>query len=51
MTQNDNGDTEHFAYSQLTDTWYRVFDYEDRGNGRIVANGKGEVDENDVPKE
>jgi len=42
---------EAYAYSELTDTWYRVHDYEEVGpNGKIVANGKTEVDVEDVPE-
>jgi len=36
----------------LTDTWYRVFDYEVAGDeGQIIANGKEEVDPSEVPEE
>jgi hypothetical protein len=42
---------EVYAYSELTDTWYRVDDYEEAGpDGKIVANGKTEVDQEDVPE-
>jgi len=42
---------EVYAYSELTDTWYRVHDYEEVGpNGKIVANGKTEVNQEDVPE-
>lgn len=40
-----------YAYSEMTDTWYRVDDYEEAGpDGKIVANGKTPVDESEVPE-
>ena len=40
-----------YAYSKLTGTWYEVFEYEDKGDGKIVAESKREVDREDVPQE
>lgn len=41
---------EVYAHSELTDTWYRVTDYEEAGpGGKIVAKSKEEVDREDVP--
>ncbi len=40
---------DHYAYSKLTDTWYRVFDYEHVAGDKIVANGKEEVPRSEVP--
>jgi hypothetical protein len=43
---------EVYARSPMTDTWYRVTEYEERGeNGQIVAKQKEEVDREDVPEE
>lgn len=39
----------HYAYSELTGTWYHVHDYTDLGDGRIIAHGKTEVDKEEVP--
>lgn len=39
-----------YAYSMLTDTWYRVTDYDDLGDGKIVAKNKEPVDREEVPK-
>lgn len=48
MTEND---TNRYGYSQLTDTWYRVTDWDDLGDGKIRAKSKEEVDREDVPRE
>lgn len=40
-----------YGYSQLTDTWYRVTDWEDLGDGKIRAKSKEEVDRKEVPQE
>jgi len=43
---------EIYAYSEVTDTWYKVHDYKEAGpGGKIVANGKTEVDQEEVPEE
>ena len=42
---------DRYAYSRMTDTWYLVHDYEDHGDGKLVANSKTEVDRSDVPQE
>lgn len=39
-----------YAYSMMTDTWYRVSDYEDLGGDQILAKSKEEVDREDVPQ-
>lgn len=44
-------DSVRYGYSQLTDTWYRVSDWEDLGEGRIRAKAKEEVDRSEVPPE
>lgn len=46
-----SGDNERFGYSRLTDTWYRVTDWKDLGDGKIQAKSKEEVDRSDVPRE
>lgn len=43
--------TERYGYSQLTDTWYRVTDYEDLGDDKIRAKNKEEVPREEVPQE
>ena len=43
--------TERYGYSILTDTWYRVTEWDDIGDGRIQAKSKEEVPREDVPKE
>lgn len=42
---------DRYAYSRLSDTWYRVFDYEYVEGDKIIANGKEEVPREDVPQE
>jgi len=42
---------EQYGYSRLTDTWYRVTDWEDLGGGKIKAKSKKEVSREDVPQE
>ena len=54
MTQKNNTDndsTDRYAYSQLTDTWYRVADWDDLGDGKIQAKSKEEVAREEVPQE
>lgn len=43
---------ERYAYSELTNTWYRVMKWEwvDKENGKLVAKEKTEVDKSEVPK-
>jgi len=45
-------DSERYAYSLLTDTWYRVTEWEwrDRDKGQIIAKSKTEVAREDVPQ-
>lgn len=50
MSDNENGGMERYAYSQLTDQWYIVHEYEDLGDGRIVAKSKDPVDRDEVPQ-
>jgi hypothetical protein len=40
-----------YAKSPLTGNWYRVTEWEKRGDGKIVAEKKEEVDRSDVPDE
>jgi hypothetical protein len=47
VCEAENGD--RFAYSRLTDTWYRVYDYEHVEGEKIIANGKKEIPREDVP--
>jgi len=42
--------TERYCYSRLTDSWYRVTDWEDLGDGQIRAKSKDEVDREEVPQ-
>jgi hypothetical protein len=44
-------DIEKYGYSRLTDTWYRVTEWEDLGGGKIKAKSKKEVPREDVPQE
>lgn len=39
-----------YAYSWVTDTWYRVPKYDDLGDGKIQAKSKEEVPRDDVPQ-
>jgi hypothetical protein len=39
-----------YAKSPLTGTYYRVTEWEDRGDGKIVAEQKHEVDRDEVPE-
>lgn len=43
--------TERYGYSTLTDTWYRVTDWKDLGDGKIQAKSKEEVPREEVPQE
>jgi hypothetical protein len=43
--------TERYAYSQLTDTWYIVHDWEALGDGKIEAKSKEKVARENVPQE
>lgn len=38
-----------YGYSQMTDTWYRVTDWEYAGDGKIVAKSKTKVPKEEVP--
>lgn len=40
-----------YGYSEMTDTWYRVDDWEDLGDGEILATSKEEVPKEEVPQE
>lgn len=39
-----------YGYSRLTGRWYRVTDWEDLGDGKIVAKSKEEVPREEVPE-
>lgn len=39
-----------YAYSELTNTWYRVTEYDDLGDGKIYAKSKERVGREDVPQ-
>lgn len=39
-----------YGYSSLTDTWYRVTEYDDLGDGKIIAKSKEPVDREEVPQ-
>jgi len=40
-----------YAYSKVTDSWYRVSEYEQKDGDKIIAKEKREVDKDDVPQE
>ncbi len=42
---------ERYAYSRITDTWYRVTAWEECGEGKIQAKNKEPVEPSDVPDE
>lgn len=50
-SEREAGDMDRYAYSLLTDTWYRVSEWEDLGDGKIQAKGKVEVPREEVPQE
>jgi hypothetical protein len=53
MSDTHSGEIDHrYGYSRLTDTWYRVDDWEvhNEEKGQIVAKSKNEVDRDDVPQ-
>jgi len=53
MPEQEESELDHrYAYSQLTDTWYRVDDWEvhNEEKGQIVAKSKTEVKREDVPQ-
>jgi hypothetical protein len=43
-----NGD--RFGYSQVSDTWYRIDEFDDHGDGKITAKSKTEIDRAEVPE-
>lgn len=43
--------TERFAYSLMTDTWYRVTEWDELADGQIQAKEKEEVDRSAVPED
>lgn len=43
--------TERYGFSKVTGTWYLLHDWEDKGDGKVVAKGKTEVDREEVPQE
>jgi len=51
MNEQSSSDMERYGYSRLTDTWYRVTDWEDLGDGKIQAKSKEEVPREEVPQE
>lgn len=48
---SSEGQTARYGYSDLTDTWYRVTEWEDVGDGtgKMIAKSKEEVPEVAVP--
>lgn len=40
-----------FGYSMMTDTWYRVTEYDDLGDGQIRAKSKEKVPREEVPQD
>lgn len=42
---------ERFAYSLMTDKWYRVTDWDELDDGQIKAKDKEEVDRSEVPQD
>lgn len=51
MTDESTGGSERYGYSRMTDTWYRVTEWEDLGDGKIKAKSKKRVPREDVPQE
>jgi hypothetical protein len=45
------GGTERYGYSRLTDSWYRVTEWKDLGDGKIQAQSKEKVPREEVPQE
>jgi len=41
---------DRYGYSKATGTWYRLHDWEEVGDGKVIAKGKTEVDRKDVPQ-
>lgn len=39
-----------YGYSWVTDTWYKVYDWEDREGDMILAENKEEVPREEVPQ-
>jgi len=50
MTGQCAGATERYGYSYLTDTWYRVTEWEELEGDKILATAKDEVDRAVVPR-
>ena len=52
MTETPSGEDNRYAYSRLTDTWYRVDEWEWRNEakGQMIAKSKTEVNRDDVPQ-
>jgi len=52
MSETSSGEGERYAYSRLTDTWYRVDEWEWRNKpkGQMIAKLKTEVNRDDVPQ-
>jgi len=51
MSDSENQSGVCYAKSPVTGNWYRVTEWEDRGDGKIVAEQKQQVDKDDVPEE
>lgn len=39
-----------YGYSKLTGNWYRMSKWQDRGDGRVRAIRKEEIDESEAPE-
>ena len=52
MSETPSGEGERYGYSRLTDTWYRVDEWEwrNKAKGQIIAKSKREVKRDDVPR-
>lgn len=51
MSEEDTTRGHRYAYSRLTDTWYRVYDWEEGEGNNITNTGtKEEVPEEEVPE-
>jgi len=52
MSEEAGRDDYRYAYSRLTDTWYRVdqWEWRNKAKGQIIAKSKTEVNRDDVPE-
>ena len=51
MSESSIAQGERYAYSRITESWYRVTAWKDLGDGKIQAQSKEEVPREEVPKE